>query len=390
MRRARAVDAYRFSISWPRVQPDGRGAANRRGPGLLRPARRRAARARHHAVGDALPLGPAAGARGRRRLARPRHRRTGSPSTPRTSPRPLGDRVSHWITLNEPWCSAFLGYGSGIHAPGRSDARGGRRRRRTTCMLGHGLAVEALRERGAGRRRSASRSTSTRSRRPTTRPRHGGRRRAGSTGCTNRWFLDPVLRGSYPEDVVDDLGPPSPTWRSSTTATSRRSRAPLDFLGVNYYTRHVVRSRRPARHQRRSSSPHRGLPTTAIGWEVDPEGLTDILARVSRATTRRIPLYVTENGCRVRRRGAVDGRVHDPDRRRLPRGAPGRLGARPSPAGAPLRGYFAWSLLDNFEWAEGYAKRFGIVHVDFETQVRTVKASGRWYAEFLAGQRARY
>jgi beta-glucosidase len=163
--------------------------------------------------------------------------------------------------------------------------------------------------------------------------------------------------------------------------------APLDFLGVNYYTRHVVA---PGAFPGTGlvEFTDRGLPTTAMGWEVDAEGLFDILTRVTR-DYGDLPLVMTENGAAFDDEVGPDGQVHDPRRIEF-LASHLSAAAQAVEAGVPLRGYFAWSLMDNFEWAEGYAKRFGIVHVDFATQARTVKDSGRWYAAFLAGDRTQY
>jgi len=204
-------------------------------------------------------------------------------------------------------------------------------------------------------------------------------------GLSNRWFLDPILRGSYPKDVVEDVSHLTDLAFVQDGDTDLVS-APLDFLGVNYYTRHVV-APGPFPGSASVDFSVRGLPTTAMGWEVDADGLFDILTRVTR-DYGDIPLVMTENGAAFDD-ALVDGRVADPDRVAF-LASHVDAAARAIDAGVPLQGYFAWSLVDNFEWAEGYAMRFGIVHVDFDTQERTVKDSGRWYAAFLAGVRTQY
>jgi beta-glucosidase len=192
-----------------------------------------------------------------------------------------------------------------------------------------------------------------------------------------------VLRGTYPKDVVEDVAHVTDLGFVADGDLDMIS-VPLDFLGVNYYTRHVVGPGAfPGAGAVDFAS--RGLPTTAMGWEVDPDGLFDILTRVTR-DYGDLPLVMTENGAAFDDVLGEDGVVHDPDRTEF-LVSHLRAAARAVAAGVPLQGYFAWSLMDNFEWAEGYAKRFGIVHVDFETQVRTVKDSGRWYAAFLTGDR---
>jgi beta-glucosidase len=370
------VEAYRFSVAWPRVQPTGSGPANRAGldfydrlvDSLLArditpwatlyhwdlpqpvedsggwPARETAYRFAEYAghVADAL-----------------------------------GDRVKHFITLNEPWCSAFLGYGSGRHAPGRTEPVEALAASHH-LLLGHGLAVAELRSRVPDAQVGITLNLY---------PVEAAEGRRGEDavrridGLSNRWFLDPVFRGTYPKDVVEDVAHLTDLSFVQGGDLERVS-TPLDFLGVNYYTRHVVAAGAyPGTAGVEFVS--RGLPTTAMGWEVDPAGLHDILTRVTR-DYGDVPLVLTENGAAFDD-VLVDGRVRDPERVEFLRS---HLAACRSAvlAGVPLRGYFAWSLLDNFEWAEGYAKRFGIVHVDFQTQVRTVKDSGLWYAAFLAGQ----
>ena len=375
------VDAYRFSIAWPRVQPTGSGRVNGAGldfysrlvDTLLERGITPWATLYHWDLPQ--PLEDAGGWPVRDTA----HRFAEYAAHVADA---LGDRVRHFITLNEPWCSAFLGYGSGRHAPGRSDPAAALAASHH-LLLGHGLAVEALRERVPQAQVGITLNLYP------VAPAHDGHgtqdvvRRVD--GLSNRWFLDPVLRGSYPQDVVDDvahLTDLSFVHDGDLEVTS----APLDFLGVNYYTRHVVApGALPGTGEVEFAS--RGLPTTALGWEVDPEGLSDILLRVTR-DYGDIPLVITETGAAFDDE-LVDGEVHDAGRVDFLRGHR-EAGAKAIAGGVPLRGYFAWSLMDNFEWAEGYAKRFGIVHVDFDTQVRTVKDSGRWYAAFLAGERTQY
>jgi beta-glucosidase len=211
-------------------------------------------------------------------------------------------------------------------------------------------------------------------------------------GLQNRIFLDPVLLGSYPADVVEDL-------REVTRFDHVRDgdlpiiSTPLDMLGVNYYTRHVVTGPDPDKlpyldHNRPQSSypgsEHveflgRGLPVTAMDWEIDAPGLAEVLSRVHENYTK-LPLYVTENGAAFDDVPGADGRVHDPERIGY-FDAHLRACHQAIEAGVPLRGYFAWSLLDNFEWSWGYSKRFGMVYVDYSTQRRIAKSSAEWYAE---------
>jgi len=291
----------------------------------------------------------------------------------------LGDRVKRWTTLNEPWCSAFLGYGSGRHAPGRTDP-GDALAAAHHLMLAHGLAVDVVRAAVPDAQLSVTLNLY-----PVTalddRPGNLDAARRVD-GLQNRWFLDPILRGEYPSDVRSDLEPVSNlSWiRDGDLEVISR---PLDFLGVNYYTRHVVRAGAyPGVGEAEFTVPHRTV--AANGWGVDPDGLVEVLRRV--ADYSDLPVYVTENGSAWEDRPGPDGTVHDPGRVAY---LQSHLDAcrRAIDAGVPLAGYFAWSLLDNFEWAEGYDMRFGLVHVDYATQRRTVKSSGRWYGEFVRAHR---
>jgi beta-glucosidase len=371
------VEAYRFSIAWPRVQPTGTGPANPAGIGfydrlvdtLLEHGITPWATLYHWDLPQTLED---AGGWPARDTA---HRFADYAGHVADA---LGDRVAHFITLNEPWCSAFLGYGSGRHAPGRADPADALAASHH-LLLGHGLAVQQLREKAPGAQVGITLNLYP------VQGAHDGPGTADAVrrvdGLHNRWFLDPVLRGTYPKDVVEDVAHLTDLAFVHDDDLATIS-APLDFLGVNYYTRHVVvPGAFPGAAE--VGFVQRGLPTTAMGWEVDAEGLFDILTRVTR-DYGDLPLVLTENGAAFDDEVAPDGHVHDAERVRYLRShlASAR---RALDDGMPLRGYFAWSLMDNFEWAEGYAKRFGLVHVDFTTQTRTVKDSGHWYAGFLAG-----
>jgi beta-glucosidase len=256
-------------------------------------------------------------------------------------------------------------------------------------LLGHGLAVNALRDQGARNLGITFNLYPTDAASDAPADRDAARR---IDGLMNRLFLDPTLRGSYPADVLADLAPVTDTAHVRDGDLAVIS-TPLDFLGVNYYSRHVVRAGaavdRVAGDGRPSHWPgsadvefvKRGVPVTEMGWEIDPDGLYEMLTRVWREYGP-LPLYVTENGAafadEVTRENGED-RVRDEERRTyLERHF--RAAHRALSEGVDLRGYFVWSLLDNFEWAHGYAKRFGLVRVDFDTQRRLVKDSGRWFA----------
>jgi beta-glucosidase len=297
----------------------------------------------------------------------------------------LSDRIQYWTTLNEPWCAAFLGYAAGVHAPGRTEPAAAVRAAHH-LLLGHGLAVQAMRANGGGSTLGVTVNLYPVDPASDTPEDSDAARRID--GLANRLFLDPVLRGSYPADVLDDLsGVADPAHLKDGDEAVIGT--PVDVLGVNYYTRHVVRAGGPtaAPPGRRSAwvgstdveFVFRGLPRTEMGWEVDPRGLYDVLTRVRR-DYGPIPIYVTENGAAFPDRPGPDGTVSDPDRVRY-LDSHFRSAHRAITDGVDLRGYFVWTLIDNFEWAFGFSKRFGLVYVDYGTQRRIPKDSARWFAE---------
>ena len=310
----------------------------------------------------------------------------------------LGDRVDNWTTLNEPWCSSLLSYAAGVHAPGRQEPEAAVAAVHH-LLLAHGLATSAIREQAPNAKIGITLNMyPIIPANPDDPADLDAARRLD--GLQNRIFLDPLFKGEYPADIVEDLEPYGFSKHIRENDLEIIS-APLDQLGVNYYAEHFVsgtpepepaapvqsNGRRPtgspwvgAEHV---SFPSRGLPRTDMDWEVQPDGLFKVLMRVHQDYPS-IPLYVTENGAAYVDSINDDGSIHDTE----------RLGYIEShlraahaaiEAGVDLRGYFAWSLMDNFEWAEGYAKRFGIVHVDYETQVRTPKMSAMWYSQVARG-----
>ncbi|NMR19146.1 GH1 family beta-glucosidase [Cellulomonas fimi] len=307
----------------------------------------------------------------------------------------LGDRVDVWTTLNEPWCSAFLGYTAGVHAPGRQSREDGLAAAHH-LLLGHGLAVQELRSRAPQASLGITLNLTVADPLDPTDPRDVEAARR-IDGQFNRIFLDPLLRGAYPADVLDDVAPYGLLSHVKDGDLAVVS-TPIDALGVNYYHGEAVSHRPPpAGHsgqapvRRPTSSPFpaahdahshpRGLPVTGMGWEVQPEGLTRLLLRLQEEYTgpAGVALYVTENGAAYDDVPDADGYVQDDDRLAF---VDAHLRAVHDAVahGVDVRGYFAWSLLDNFEWAWGYHQRFGIVRVDYDTQVRTPKASARWYS----------
>ena len=281
----------------------------------------------------------------------------------------LGDRVVQWHTINEPWCSAFLGYASGRHAPGRQD-RTAALAAAHHLLLAHGLGMRAIRERVPAAVAGLALNLY-----PVAGDADAVRR---IDGLQNRIFMDPVFGRGYPQDVLADVEPwwPDDLVRDGDLDTIA---APIDVLGINYYRGYLVSDHGETPDPTWVGSEHvgfhpTGAPVTDSGWDVQPDELTDLLVQVHRDYPG-VPLVITENGA------AYPG-VADEDRVAFV-AAHLRAAHAALAQGVDLRGYFYWSLLDNFEWAEGYAKRFGLVHVDFATQERTLKHSARWYAEVI-------
>jgi beta-glucosidase len=277
----------------------------------------------------------------------------------------LGDRVHDWITHNEPWVVAFVGNLFGAHAPGWHDL-GLALQVGHYLLLSHGLAVPVIREASPGS--SVGITLNLYPAYPASDSDADIAAAKLQDGFSNRWFLDPVFKGKYPEDLWAMFGAQVP--RVEATDLSIISR-PIDFLGINYYSRNLVTADPAAPMGVRSLHPEGEY--TAMDWEVFPQGLTDILTQVHANYGPRA-VYVTENGCAYEDILSPDGRVHDVKRTAYLRShfaAAHEAIAR----GVPLKGYFIWSLMDNFEWALGYSRRFGIVYVDFGTQKRYPKDS---------------
>jgi beta-glucosidase len=384
---ALGLSAYRFSVSWPRVQPGGRGPENPAGAAF------------YDRLVDALL------ARGVRPVVTLYHwdlpqelEDDGGWASRDTAYRfaeyaalvagRLGDRVELWTTLNEPWCAAFLGYASGVHAPGRTspaDAFAAAHH----LLLAHGLGVRAVRAHLSTARTSlVVNLTSMRSASDDPADLDATRR---MDGLANRLFLDPVLRGGYPADVRADTAGLT-DWSFVRPGDLDVIATPIDALGVNYYQPTLVGAgRAPADPVAMAAWPGCADvllhpipgPVTDMDWPVDATGPREILELLGREYGNP-PLFVTENGAAYPDRIAPDGGVPDPERVAYLRS---HLTAahQAMAAGVDLRGYFVWSLLDNFEWAEGYGKRFGLVHVDYRTQRRTWKDSAHWYREVIAG-----
>jgi beta-glucosidase len=382
------LKSYRFSVSWPRVQPAGSGRANQQGLDFYRRL------VDELLANDIEPwltlyhwdlpqtIEDAGGWPARDTAARFAEYAALTHSA-------LGDRVRYWTTLNEPWCSAFLGYGSGTHAPGVRDGAAAVRAAHH-LMLGHGLAVRAMRAARPDHELGITLNLYPVSPQTESPGDLDAARRID--GLANRFFLDPVLLGEYPADVVADLREVTDFEHVHDDDLAVIS-TPLSVLGINYYSRNVVAAPRdgvaPEPYRRAPSSwpgsekvrfVTRGVPVTDMGWEIDAPGLVETLQRVHRDYPD-VPLAVTENGAAFVDR-LVDGVVDDPDRVAY---FDSHLRAchEAIASGVPLRGYFVWSLMDNFEWAWGYTKRFGMIYVDYDSQLRIPKSSARWYAEVI-------
>jgi beta-glucosidase len=373
--RTLGMRAYRFSIAWSRVLPEGRGNVNPEGlafydrlvDALLENGIQPMVTLHHWDMPAALDdrggwLNPDS---------------VGwFADYAQTVFRKLDDRVGLWATLNEPWVVTDAGYLHGVLAPGH------RSRYEPVIaahhlLKAHGAAVQAYRAEG---RNNIGIVVNLEPKYPATQKPDDVAARARADAYMNRQFLDPIFLGRYPDEMRDVFGDAWCEWPQEDLAQIRQA---IDFVGVNYYTRSVARHDPRAWPLRAGGVPQKQATRTETGWEVYPQGLADVLNWV---TTRydRPPIYITENGAAFYDPPVADaGRVEDPLRVAYLRAH--LLAARSAMRqGVDLRGYFVWSLLDNFEWAHGYSKRFGIVHVDYATQQRTPKDSARFYAKVIA------
>lgn len=374
-----SLDAYRFSIAWPRVIPDGTGAVNPAGldfydrlvDSLL------AAGIQPHATLYHWDLPQRLEDRGgwpRRDTAAAFARYAGIVAER------LGDRVADWCTVNEPLCCAWIGHLEGLMAPGVKDLTAAVRAS-FHLHLGHGLAAQAVRAASPGPARIGIVNNLSPCE-PATDSEADRAAASRADGHINRWWLDPVHGRGYPQDMVEEYGVDLPIVGDDLTTIA----TPLDWLGVNYYFRQLIADDPRAAAPRFRQVEPEGGRRTAMGWEVHAAGLEQILLRVAKDYTPT-RLLVTENGAAYRDTPTADGAVDDTERAAYLEEHIAAC-ARAAAGGAPLAGYFAWSLLDNFEWAYGYDKRFGLVHVDYDTQRRTVKTSGRRYAEIVRAHHA--
>ena len=371
------ISAYRFSTAWPRVYPDGRGQLNQAGldfysrlvDGLLEANITPYVTLYHWDLPQVLQD---EGGWLRRGIVDDFTAYADAVS------RTLGDRVKNWITFNEPWVFTWLGYVMGIHAPGfmSGDPRQALQASHHV-NLAHGRTVPLIRQKSPGARVGTTLCLAQVEAASNNPEDIAASHRYD--GYNNRWYLDPVLKGGYPEDMLDTFAEFLPIMEEGDMQTIYQ---PLDFLGVNYYTRHVIKDEPDQMGLQAASVRQNDSEFTAMDWEIRPDGLYKLLKRLHEDYAPKA-LYVTENGAAFEDVVSEDGRVHDPRRvTYLQEHFAAALRAREE--GAPLEGYFVWSLMDNFEWAEGYDKRFGITYVDYETQERIIKDSGWYLAEVAA------
>jgi beta-glucosidase len=369
------LTAYRFSIAWGRVLPEGRGRVNEAGLGF------------YQRLVDALL------AAGIQPMVTLYHWDLPAALDDRggwLNPdiadwfadyasvvvKALDDRVRLWVTHNEPWVVTDGGYLHGVLAPGHRSAFEAPIASHH-LMRAHGKAVQAYRALG---RHQVGLVVNIEPKVPASQSAADLAATGRAQAYMNRQYLDPALLGRYPEELQEVFGEAWPQWPAADMALIRQ---PIDFVGVNYYTRNVVRHDDAAWPVRASMVRQKQATYTETGWEVYPQGLTDTLVWIKQRYGA-IPQYVTENGAALYDPpAAAEGRIEDPLRARYLRQHIGAV-ADAIRQGVDLRGYFAWSLFDNLEWAHGYSKRFGLVHVNFETQQRTPKDSARFYTEVIA------
>ncbi len=375
------LQAYRFSIAWPRLLPQGRGSINQAGldfydrlvDGLLEAGIEPFVTLYHWDLPQALQDEGGWPARSTAEAF---------VAYADLASRTLGDRVRYWMTLNEPSVSAIIGYLEGRHAPGHTDLDEALAAAHH-LLLAHGWAVPVIRGNSPQAQVAIVLNLS-----PQTPASSSAADRAAAwqqDGVVNRWFLDPLSARGYPPDIVQHHGRPMDFVQDGDLEAIA---APLDFLGVNYYTRGIARSSAVPEAENAPQTAFPNPERTEMGWEVYPEGLYELLGRLH--FDYRFPaLYVTENGAAYPDQIGPDGRVDDAARVAYLE-AHFIEAARAIAAGVPLRGYFVWSLMDNFEWAHGYSKRFGLVYVDYRTQRRILKTSAHWYRRVIAANGVEY
>jgi len=373
------LHAYRFSVAWPRILPEGLGKVNQAGldfydqlvDGLLKADITPFITLYHWDLPQVI------------------EDEGGWPSRivvdafveyADVISRKLGDRVKNWITLNEPWVSAFVGYREGRHAPGITDHFKAVAASHH-LLLSHGRAVPVIRANSPDANvgitlnltPKESASSSIHDRKATT----------WDDGDLNRWFLDPIVGRGYPQDIVEHY---QYEMKFVQPGDMDVISVPIDFLGINYYTRNIIRSMDVDEEENLPPTVQQEGVITEMDWEVYPQGLYNMLGRLH--FEYNIPIiYITENGAAFNDTVGSDGSVNDPQRLDYIKSHL-QMVQKAIEIGVPVKGYFVWSLLDNFEWAFGYSKRFGIVHIDYETRKRIIKASGYWYSKAIQANSA--
>ncbi len=368
------LDAYRFSISWPRILPSGSGVVNQPGvdfydnlvDALLEAGIEPYVTLYHWDLPQALQD---QGGWPNRMIVDAFVEYTDIVS------RTLGDRVTHWITLNEPWVSAFVGYRDGRHAPGLADLNQAIAAAHN-LLVSHGEAVPIIRQNCAD---AVIGITLNLTPQEPASPSIADRKDATWVdGYINRWFLDPLVGRGYPQDMVDSFGNAMEFVQPGDLDTIA---VPVDFLGVNYYTRGIARSSEVSEEENAPREVFANEEHTEMDWEVYPEGLYNMLGRLH--FDYAFPaIHITENGAAFPDKVNADGQVDDPARLSYIRRHLAMVN-KAIQIGVPVKGYFVWSLFDNFEWAFGYSKRFGIIYVDYQTQQRIPKSSAKWYRDVI-------
>ena len=380
------VDAYRFSIAWPRILPTGKEE---------RPLQ--AGLDFYSRLVDALleanitpwvtlyhwdlpqPLEDAGGWSDRMIVDRFCHFAD-------IMSKELGDRVGHWITHNEPWVVSHLGYCVGEHAPGRKSWKDSLAAAHHV-LLSHGRSVPIIRNNVRVPNPQVGITLNLCPSEPASPSEHDAVADQWFDGFFNRWYLDPVLKGSYPQDMLEDYAEKGhtsdvrPDWLID--GDLQEISAPTDFLGINYYSRAVIRSDKVSEEENDPRTVFEEGERTAFDWEVHAPSLRRLLNRLHNDYEAISSIYITENGCSYPTAPDEQGVVHDEARERYFRQHLEAC-AQSVEDGVPLHGYFAWSLLDNFEWAEGYHQRFGLTWVDFDTQERILKNSAHYYAKVIS------
>ena len=368
------LNAYRFSIAWSRILPDGRGKVNQAGLDL------------YSRLVDALleaNIEPYVtlyhwdlpqrlqdeGGWPARMIVDAFYEYADVLS------RALGDRVHNWITFNEPFVSAFTGYLEGRHAPGIKDQHQALAASHH-LLLSHGMAVPVLRQNSPGA--SVGITLNLTPQEPASPSVADRKASTWKDGYINRWFLDPLVGRAYPQDMVDAYGDEMEFVQAEDLEIIS---TPIDFLGINYYMRGINRSTQIPEEE---NAPRTVFPNdefTEMNWEVYPDGMYQMLGRLH--FDYNFPaIYITENGMACKDQVGPDGQVDDPARLSYLKRHLEKV-HQAIAIGVPVKGYFTWSLLDNFEWAHGYAKRFGLIYVDYETQQRIPKSSAKWYAQVV-------